>query len=285
MKWLSFLLILLFLASCVPAPVEIAPPETLAVQTMAAMPKTSTPGPTQTPLPSSTATLDMRPPTPMIDLSLPGAYCLPPDTPRATALVTKILDGATIEVATNNQTWRVKYIGLDAPSIVAPAEWQAPQSYGLNERLVNGQNVILIQDVTDVDAQGYYPRYVMAGNTFVNYEMIRQGMASAVNLSPDIACQNSFLSAQVEAQAAVSGIWQATPLPTFTAPPSATITNTPGTVAPTSLPPCACNRQYSCNSFPSRSLAQACFDYCRRSGYGPVIPDKNNNGRVCEGSD
>ena len=161
----------------------------------------------------------MRRPTPGIDLSLPGAYCLPANTPRTTALVTKVLDGATIEVATNNQTWQVKYIGLDAPSIVAPAEWQAPQSYGLNERLVNGQNVILVQDVTDVDAQGFYPRYVIAGNTFVNYEIIRSGMASAASLPPDTACQNSFLSAQVEAQAAVLGVWQATPLPTFTACP------------------------------------------------------------------
>jgi micrococcal nuclease len=285
MKWLSFLLILLLLASCVPAPVEVVAPETLAAQTMAAIPKTSTPGPTNTPLPTITATLDMRPPTPMIDLSLPGAYCLPTGTPRTTALVTKVLDGGTIEVATNNQTWRVKYIGLDAPNVVAPVEWQAPQSYGLNQSLVSGQNVILIQDVTDVDAQGYYPRYVIAGNTFVNYEIIRQGMANAVVVSPDVACQNSFLSAQVEAQAAVSGIWQPTPLPTFTPVPSATITNTPGPVTATSLPPCYCNRQYTCNSFRTRSLAQACFDYCLRSGFGQVLPDKNNNGLVCEGSD
>jgi hypothetical protein len=85
MKWLSFLLILLFLVSCVPAPVDLVSPETLAAQTMAAMPKTSTPGATHTPLPLSTATLDMRPPTPVINLSLPGAYCLPTDTTRATA--------------------------------------------------------------------------------------------------------------------------------------------------------------------------------------------------------
>jgi hypothetical protein len=128
-------------------------------------------------------------------------------------------------------------------------------------------------------------RYVMVGNTFVNYEMIRQGMATAVSISPDIACQNSFLSAQVEAQAAVVGVWQATPPPTFTAAPSATITRTPGPVTATSVPPCACNRQYTCNSFSSRSTAQACYDYCLRVGFGPVLPDKNRNGRVCEGSD
>ena len=110
-------------------------------------------------------------------------------------------------------------------------------------------------------------------------------MASAVVIPPDIACQNSLLSAQVEAQSAVAGIWQPTPLPTFTLAPPATITNTPGPVTPTSLPPCNCNAQYSCNSFPNRSRAQTCFDYCMRNGYGPVIPDKNNNGLVCEGSD
>jgi micrococcal nuclease len=284
MKWLSFLLILLLLAGCAPA-VEVVPPETLAAQTMAAVPKTNTPGPTNTPPATATITPDTRPPTPMIDLTIPGAYCLPTTTARNTGLVTKVLDGGTIEVATNNQTWLVRYIGVDAPSILAPAEWQSAQSYGLNQSLVNGRNVTLIQDVSVADAEGYYLRYVIVGGTFINYEIIRQGMARSVVTPPDVACQNSLLSAQVEAQAAVVGIWQPTPLPTFTNPPPPTITNTPGTVTATALPPCACNRQYSCNSFPSQSRAQACFNYCMRLGYGPVIPDKNNNGVVCEGSD
>jgi endonuclease YncB( thermonuclease family) len=281
MKWLSFLLLTLLLAGCLPT-VEIVPPETLAAQTMAAMPKTVTPGPTNTPLPPPTATPDTRPPTPMIDLTLPGAYCLPTNTTRNTGLVTKVLDGSTIEVATNNQTWIVRYIGLDAPSIVAPMEWQAPQSLGLNESLVNGRNVTLIQDVSVTDALGYYPRYVIVDNTFVNYEVVRQGMASAVAIQPDVACQNALLAAQVEAQAAVSGIWQPTPLPTFTLAPSATITNTPGPATATSVPPCSC-RQYTCNAFPTQARAQACYDYCRRNGLGLVLPDQNNNGRVCEG--
>jgi len=281
MKRLSFLLVTLLLAGCLPT-IELVDPATLAAQTMAAMPKTATLGPTHTPLPTSTATLDTRPPTPMIDLTLAGAYCLPTNTTRNTGLVTKVLDGGTIEVATNNQTWVVKYIGLDAPSIVTPIEWQAAQSLGLNESLVNGRTVTLIQDVSVTDAQGYYPRYVIAGNTFVNYEIVRQGMASAVAIPPDIACQNSLLAAQVEAQAAVSGIWQPTPLPTFTLAPSATITNTPGPATATSLPPCSC-RAYTCNAFPTQSRAQACYDYCLRVGFGPVLNDNNHNGRVCEG--
>lgn len=283
MKRLSLLLVLFLLAGCLPVSTELVPPATLAAQTMAAMPKTATPGPTNTPLPTATATLDLRPPTPMIDLTLPGAYCLPTQTTRALALVTKVLDGATIEVATNNQTWTVRYIGLDAPSIFAPAEWQAAQSFGLNDSLVSGRSVTLIQDVTDVDALGYRPRYVIAGNVFVNYEIVRQGMASVVIEPPDIACQNSLLAAQVEAQTAVSGIWQPTPLPTFTIPPSATITNTPGPATATSVPPCNCSRQYTCNAFPTQNRAQVCYDYCLRTGYGPVLPDNNRNGRVCEG--
>lgn len=281
MKWLSFLLVTLLLAGCLPT-VELVPPATLAAQTMAAMPMTATAGPTNTPLPTATNTPDTRPPTPVIDLSLPGAYCLPTNTARNTALVTRVLDGATIEVATNNQTWIVKYIGLDAPSIVVPIEWQAAQSLGLNESLVSGRNVVLIQDVSMVDAQGYYPRYVIAGNTFVNYEMVRQGMASAVSMPPDVTCQNSLLAAQVEAQAAIAGIWQPTPLPTFTPIPTATITNTPGPATATRVAPCVC-RPYTCNAFPTQARAQACFDFCMRSGFGPVLADNNNNGRVCEG--
>jgi micrococcal nuclease len=283
MKRMCFLLILLALAACLPAPVTLVPAGTLAAQTMAARPKTNTPPPTLTATGTSTSTPDLRPPTPALDLTLPGAYCLPPNSPRALGLVTKVLDGGSIEVATGNQTWRVTYIGLDAPSLVAPVEWQAAQSLGFNESLVSGKTVTLVQDVTDADAYGNRPRYVISGNTFVNYEIIRQGFASFVETPPDVTCKDALIAAQVEAQGAVRGIWQATPLPTGTRAPTATITFTPGAPTATSRPVCDCTRQYTCNNFNSQRQAQACYDYCRRTGAGPVLPDQNNNGLVCEG--
>jgi micrococcal nuclease len=236
-------------------------------------------------LPTVTFTPDTRPPTPALDLGLPGAYCIPPGGARAQGLVTRVLTGDTIEVATGNQTWLVRYIGLDAPSVSAPAEWQGAQSFSLNQSLVGGKSVTLIQDVTDTSPEGYRPRYVISDGSFVNYELLRQGMAQQVELPPDLACRDAFISAQVEAQSVSLGVWQPTPIPTDTPLPTATITTTPRPMTPTSPPPYSCNRRYTCNNFNSRQEAQSCFNYCLNNTNQEVLPDRNRNGRVCEGSD
>lgn len=285
MKRLVFLLLPFLLAACLPSGPALIPPGTLAAQTLAARPTTALPPVTATSTSTATSTPDTRPPTPALDLSLPGAYCIPPGAPRAQGLVTKVLSGDTIEVATSNQTWLVRYTGLKAPGVSAPAEWQGPQAFNFNQSLVGGKTVTLVQDVSDTDPAGYRTRYVIADGTFVNYELIRQGLANAVESPPDVSCRDAFIAAQVEAQSEVRGVWQPTPLPTFTLPPSVTITNTPGPVTSTPEPVCSCSRTYTCNNFGSQAEAQSCFNYCLRNTNRPVLPDRNNNGRVCEGSD
>ncbi len=284
MRRLFLLIIVMFLAACTtPAPATLIPAETLAAETLAAMPKTSTPTVTATELPPPTATLDLRPPTPSINLNLPGAYCLPLNTPRVFALVTKVIDSGTIEVATGNETWKVKYIGLYPPRTTIPIDWQAAPALGFNQMLVEGKNIILVQDATDVDADGYRPRYIVTESAFVNYEVVRLGFASVVTTPPDETCRDALISAQVEAQTAVRGIWQPTPPPTWTVAPTPTITNTPGPATATPLAPCDCRLRYTCNFFSSRYQAQSCYDYCLRNNFGPVLIDNNNNGLVCEG--
>lgn len=283
MKRSVFLILTLILAACLPSQPVILPAETAAALTLAARPATATPAPTATVIPTATPTQDPRPPTPGLDLTLPGAYCLPTGSARVHGLVTRVLSGDTIEVAAANQTWIVRYIGLDSPEISVPAEWQAAPALRLNEELVGGKNVILIQDVTDTDDEGMKPRYVVSGGVFVNYEILRQGFGELWERSPDLACKDAFIAAQVEAQAAVRGVWQPTPVPTFTAPPTATITLTPGPATATVEPVCVCSGGYSCTSFRTQREAQRCYDYCLRSGFGPILRDQNNNGLVCEG--
>jgi micrococcal nuclease len=224
------------------------------------------------------------PPTPALDLSLPGAYCLPPNTPRVQALVTKVLDGSLIEVLITNRIYRVQYIGVDAPGLQVPMEWQGAQSYGLNQSLVEGKYVTLVSDIADTNADGNYLRYVIVGNTFVNYEVMRQGFAKTASMPPDIACDNSLLAAQVEAQNSVKGIWQATPVPTFTITLTPTITNTPRPVTATPVGPCDClSRRLTCNSFRNQRSAQQCFEFCWNQGYGDIFGlDKNGNGIACD---
>ncbi|MCC6956185.1 MAG: thermonuclease family protein [Anaerolineales bacterium] len=285
-QWLFLLVLaLLSLSACIPAPVALVPPETLAAQTLAARPSTNTPLPTDTPLPTNTPTPPEGLPTPTLDLNIAGAYCLPVDTQRMQGLVTKVISGDTIEVLIRNLTYPVRYIGVDAPSILAPAEWQAAQAMGFNQSLVEGKYVTLVQDVTDRDAEGYYPRYVLIENVFVNYEMILRGYGMSISVPPDTACANSLLSAVVEAQKDVRGIWIPTPIPTSTITLTPTITNTPLPPTETRVQVCNCKGpRLTCNSFPSQTKAQQCFEYCRSMGFGDIFGlDKNGNGLACEG--
>jgi len=283
MKQLFVICLLLALTACLPTPITLVDPGTLAAQTMAAMPRTDTP--TVDLLASSipSPTIDTRQPTPEINPNATGSYCIPSDTQRDRALVTKVIDGASIEVATELGNYSVRYIGLDAPGITPTLEWQAPQAIAANERLVSGKYVTLVKDTTDTDSDGYYLRYVLVDDVFVNYDQILKGFAEVNIIPPNTACQDVFMSAMLQAQLDVVGIWQATPMPTFTI--TSTATETP-IATDTEIPqpaPCSCNKFYSCNNFWTQSQAQECYDYCLSEGYGPVLADQNNNGLVCEG--
>jgi endonuclease YncB( thermonuclease family) len=284
MKRLIFMVVIasFALSACISAGVQLPPPGTLAAQTLAAMPKP----PTLTPIPPTVAPTDtpqVGPPTPALDLTITGAYCLPTTTRREQGLVTKVIDGATIEVALNFQTVIVRYIGVASPRIPAPSEWQAAQAAGFNANMVSGKVVTLVQDAVDVDSDGALLRYVLVDRSFANYEVVRNGFGKAVSTPPNVACENALIAAQVEAQTAIVGVWIPTPVPTFTSAPSATITNTGLPPTETNAPPCTCNSSLSCNKFNTQRQAQACYNYCLQSQGVQVLPDQNRNGRVCEG--
>lgn len=279
----SSIFLIFILTACTTPTITLVPPETLVYQTLAAIPKTSTPVPTAEISPTATIAALQAPATPALDFNIPGANCLPQDSPRSRGLVTKVLSGDTIEVLIGNQAMQVRLIGVAAPSLLAPAEWQAGQSMSYTQNLVEGKNVILVQDAVEQDPDGTKPRYVLIGSTFANYEIVRQGFAKTASNPPNTACDPTLLTAQVEAQSNVRGLWVPTPLPTFTMTLTPTITLTP---SKTSKPVCSCeSKRLTCNSFKSQGQAQRCYEYCLSLGYGDIFGlDKNSNGLACEGS-
>jgi micrococcal nuclease len=280
MKRVFLLTVFLALTACASPPKTLVPVDTLVAQTMAAMPKTDTPIPTDT-LPPATPTQEPTP-TPEGAQNVPGAECVPEDTEQLRGLVTRVLDGDTIEIAIGNDSYRVKYIGINAPDILENIEWQGPQAAAANQNLVAGQFVTLVKEVSDTDPSGALLRHVIANNVFVSYELLRQGYAAAQSIPPDTACEGTFLLAQSEAQAVQAGMWAPTPAPTATITPTPTITPIPTATVPG---PCDCEGpRLSCNDFANQASAQACFEYCRDTGFGDVFNmDKNENGLACEG--
>ncbi|MEM7118342.1 MAG: thermonuclease family protein [Chloroflexota bacterium] len=183
-----------------------------------------------------------------------------PDGDRAT--VDFVIDGDTIEVLLDGELWRVRYIGVDTPERDEPFYEEATE---LNRRLVGGETVILVKDVSETDRFGRLLRYVyLEDGTFVNAELIRQGVARLVTFPPDVAFQEQFSALQVEARTSGAGLWGKSELGA-------------GVV-------CDCSgNNYNCADFTKQSEAQACYDFCV-SEVGEDIHhlDGGGDGLVCE---
>lgn len=134
-----------------------------------------------------------------------------------TTHVTRVIDGDTIEVNIAGTIYKVRYIGLDTPELDDKrAEFYAlaQEATRYNRQLVGGKTVRLEKDVSETDKYGRLLRYVYIGDTFVNAELVRQGLAWAKPYPPDTKYQNYLEELETEARQDKIGIWAVpTPLP------------------------------------------------------------------------
>lgn len=139
-----------------------------------------------------------------------SASCVPTNTLRQSAIVTKVIDGDTIHVTIDGSDHKVRYIGMDAPEVGMSG---ADAATSLNSQLVMGKTITLVKDVSETDQYGRLLRYVLVGDTFVNYELVRSGLATAGTWAPDTACDATLKSAQTVAKLNLNGLWNTTPVP------------------------------------------------------------------------
>ena len=123
--------------------------------------------------------------------------------------VTRVVDGDTIEIEGGE---RVRYIGMDTPETVDPRK--PVQCFGVeasnkNKELAEGKMVRLEKDITDMDKYNRLLRYVYVGDTFINFELVKQGFAYSYSYPPDIKYQDQIVKAQQEARDAKKGLWNA----------------------------------------------------------------------------
>jgi micrococcal nuclease len=134
--------------------------------------------------------------------------CLPQNTEREVGEIIKVIDGDTIDVRIDGAEYRVRYIGMDTPEIDEPYYDQATD---LNQDLVEGRQVILIQDVSETDRFDRFLRYILVDDVFINYELVRRGYARAVTFPPDVACVETLLEAEQLARVEEKGLWAELP--------------------------------------------------------------------------
>jgi micrococcal nuclease len=129
---------------------------------------------------------------------------------RIEAMVTKVLDGDTIEVNINGAQYKLRYIGIDAPepdSIDTNTRNIALKAADKNSEMVGNQKVEIEKDVSETDRYGRLLRYVYAGGLMVNAELVKSGYAQAVSYPPDTKYQSLFSSLQAGAKASKAGMW------------------------------------------------------------------------------
>ncbi len=118
-----------------------------------------------------------------------------------TALVTRVIDGDTIELQGGV---KVRYIGIDAPEADEPYCAEATEA---NCRLVEGREVRMEGDVEAEDAYGRLLRYVWVDGTMVNAELISLGCAYSYSRPPNLRYQVQFLQLEREAREQKRGLW------------------------------------------------------------------------------
>lgn len=252
---LGFLVFLLGQGAAAQAPLPTATspeqaPEVVPTQAPSASP---THTPSASPSPTATPTV-----TPTL---LAPLTCLPEEAERVEASVNAVVGASVIQVREGNRRYFVRYLGVDpAGDGYAAAEF--------NRQLVEGRVVTLIGDGPDADEQGNLLRYVLAGDVFVNFEIVRQGLALVSLNPPPAACQGVLLAGEELARRARLGYWgvaDGTPFAPF---------------ATSAVPPCDCNIRYTCAEFASQSAAQACYNAC--GDYRNASLDPDHNGLACD---
>ncbi|MEA3494250.1 MAG: thermonuclease family protein [Candidatus Margulisiibacteriota bacterium] len=132
----------------------------------------------------------------------------PASAPENIYLVTRVIDGDTIELANGE---RVRYIGIDTPETKhpeKPVQYFGKEAYEANKKLVEGKKVRLEFDVQKRDKYGRILAYVYVDNIFVNAWLVENGYAYAATYPPNVKYQESFLKLQKEARKNKRRLWR-----------------------------------------------------------------------------
>jgi endonuclease YncB( thermonuclease family) len=119
-----------------------------------------------------------------------------------TGLVTRVVDGDTIDVMLNGVNTRIRYLQMNTPERDHPCFDDSSQA---NADLVAGKTVRLVADKELVDPFDRLLRFVYVDDVLVNRVLVEQGWAEVVLYPPNDLHYDEFLLLEREAAAAGRG--------------------------------------------------------------------------------
>lgn len=131
----------------------------------------------------------------------------------STGQVVRVIDGDTVRVRIGDATRTVRYIGVDTPETVKPAEplqCFGKQASAFNSRLVAGRRVRLRYGPERLDRYGRLLAYVYvagSGHHSVNARIVAEGYGRVLAIAPNTAHLRPYLRLERRARSRGLGLW------------------------------------------------------------------------------
>ncbi len=131
------------------------------------------------------------------------------------AVVEKVVDGDTIDVAIAGRHERVRMLGIDTPEVhpeVGPPECFGPEAAAFTASLLPpGSAVRLERDIVGRDHYGRLLAHVYRRDDglLVNEAILRSGYAQPMTIDPNRAFAERYVAATVAAERDGLGLWRA----------------------------------------------------------------------------
>lgn len=143
-----------------------------------------------------------------------GVTGAPAGPAEATALVTRVVDGDTVEARIDGALEDIRYIGVDTPETVkpdTPVQCFGPRASAFNHRLVEGRRVRFVFGTERRDIYGRLLAYAYLGPRFVNAELLRRGLARTLAIPPNTRFASRFSRLESGAARDGVGLWGTCP--------------------------------------------------------------------------
>ncbi len=130
----------------------------------------------------------------------------------ATATVTRVVDGDTVEARIGGKIEDVRLIGVDTPETVkpgTPVQCFGPRASRFTHELLEGRSVRFVFGVERRDQYRRLLAYAHLGDRFVNAILVRRGLARTLTISPNDRYAPLLRQLEIEAARAGRGLWGA----------------------------------------------------------------------------
>jgi micrococcal nuclease len=129
-----------------------------------------------------------------------------------TAVVTRVVDGDTVEARIGGEVEDVRLIGVDTPETVkpgTPVQCFGPQASHFSKGRLTGERVRLVFGVERRDVYGRLLAYLYLDGRLYNGALLRHGLARTLTIPPNDRFAPRFERIQLAAARAGRGLWDA----------------------------------------------------------------------------